>query len=207
MRYWYDFEFLEDGRTIDPISVGVVAEDGREYYAVWDNINDEPLYSRICEHRWLVKNVVPHLPLVPQPDGELVHLEGAQRKVLGATVPYYYEKTRWALDMDSTVVKPRRLIRAELRGFFLADEEPELWAWYAAYDHVALAQLWRPMADLPANLPMYTNDLRQTVRQVGIREQDLPTLPPGAAHHPLSDAHNLRDRFYYVAEYCDGRQL
>ena len=30
----YDFEFLEDGSTIEPISIGMVCEDGREYYAV-----------------------------------------------------------------------------------------------------------------------------------------------------------------------------
>jgi len=34
MRYWYDTEFIEDGSTIDLISIGIVAEDGREYYAI-----------------------------------------------------------------------------------------------------------------------------------------------------------------------------
>src|SRR5258708_14654710 len=32
MRYWYDTEFIEDGKTIDLISIGIVAEDGRELY-------------------------------------------------------------------------------------------------------------------------------------------------------------------------------
>ena len=34
MKYFYDTEFIEDGSTIELISIGVVAEDGREYYAV-----------------------------------------------------------------------------------------------------------------------------------------------------------------------------
>lgn len=34
MRYFYDTEFIEDGSTIDLVSIGIVAEDGREYYAV-----------------------------------------------------------------------------------------------------------------------------------------------------------------------------
>ncbi len=34
MRYFYDTEFIDDGRTIELISIGVTAEDGREYYAV-----------------------------------------------------------------------------------------------------------------------------------------------------------------------------
>ena len=34
MRYFYDTEFIEDGNTIELVSIGIVAEDGREYYAV-----------------------------------------------------------------------------------------------------------------------------------------------------------------------------
>ena len=34
VRYFYDTEFIDDGRTIELISIGVAAEDGREYYAV-----------------------------------------------------------------------------------------------------------------------------------------------------------------------------
>jgi hypothetical protein len=33
MRYWFDTEFVEHGRTIDLMSIGIVSEDGREYYA------------------------------------------------------------------------------------------------------------------------------------------------------------------------------
>ncbi|MFC0313819.1 polyadenylate-specific 3'-exoribonuclease AS [Gordonia phosphorivorans] len=34
MRYFYDCEFIEDGKTIELVSIGVAAEDGREFYAV-----------------------------------------------------------------------------------------------------------------------------------------------------------------------------
>src|SRR5690242_17783704 len=34
VRYFYDTEFIEDGNTIELVSIGVVAEDGREFYAV-----------------------------------------------------------------------------------------------------------------------------------------------------------------------------
>ena len=33
-RYFYDCEFVEDGRTIDLVSIGMVCDDGREYYAI-----------------------------------------------------------------------------------------------------------------------------------------------------------------------------
>lgn len=58
MLYWYDTEFHEDGETIDLISIAIVAEDGREYYAV----NDSADWGRIRENEWLMKNVVPQLP-------------------------------------------------------------------------------------------------------------------------------------------------
>lgn len=56
MRYFYDTEFIEDGSTIDLISIGVVAEDGREFYAV----------STDCDHRragaWVREHVLGQLP-------------------------------------------------------------------------------------------------------------------------------------------------
>ena len=56
MRYFYDTEFIEDGSTIELVSIGVVAEDGREFYAVSTEFN---------EHRagaWVRRNVLPQLP-------------------------------------------------------------------------------------------------------------------------------------------------
>lgn len=57
MKYFIDTEFHEDGRTIDLISIGIVSEDGREYYAV----NGECNFERIetdpnCG--WLRENVM-----------------------------------------------------------------------------------------------------------------------------------------------------
>jgi hypothetical protein len=65
----------------------------------------------------------------------------------------------------------------------------ELWAWFAAYDHVALAQLWGDMPALPREIPRFTRELRQRWEDVG-----KPTLPapPKDAHDALADArHNL----------------
>lgn len=55
MRYFLDTEFIDDGLTISLISIGVVAEDGREFYAEsmqvpWHKASD-----------WLLANVRPHL--------------------------------------------------------------------------------------------------------------------------------------------------
>lgn len=54
-RIFFDTEFIEDGHTIDLISIGMVREDGRAYYA-------EPFetdHSRAND--WVKANVLPHL--------------------------------------------------------------------------------------------------------------------------------------------------
>lgn len=56
MNYYFDTEFLDDGKTIDLISIGIVAEDGREYYAVSANFDE----SRATP--WLHKHVLNHIP-------------------------------------------------------------------------------------------------------------------------------------------------
>lgn len=58
MKFFYDSEFLEDGKTIELISIAFVREDGKAYYAV----NADMDLERILKEPWLVKNVMPHLP-------------------------------------------------------------------------------------------------------------------------------------------------
>lgn len=56
MRYFYDCEFIEDGRTIDLISIAVVSEAGREYYAVSTE------FDASRAGKWVRANVLPKLP-------------------------------------------------------------------------------------------------------------------------------------------------
>lgn len=55
MRYFYDTEFIEDGSTIDLISIGIVAEDGRELYMESAECN----LTKASE--WVQCNVMPYL--------------------------------------------------------------------------------------------------------------------------------------------------
>jgi 3' exoribonuclease, RNase T-like len=61
VRYFYDTEFIDDGLSIELISIGVVAEDGREYYAVSTDFNPERAGS------WVRKHVLPKLPSPSSP--------------------------------------------------------------------------------------------------------------------------------------------
>jgi hypothetical protein len=56
MKYFLDTEFYEDGSTIDLISIGVVAEDGREFYAC----STDAQLHRVSP--WVREHVLPQLP-------------------------------------------------------------------------------------------------------------------------------------------------
>jgi 3' exoribonuclease, RNase T-like len=154
MRYFYDTEFLDNGTIIDFISIGIVDEDGFEYYAV----NADADWDAINAHPWLPDNVVAQLP----------------------------PKDEW---------KSKAQIRDEVKAFLLVGTRPELWAWFAAYDHVVLSQLFGRMLDLPKGIPMYTHDLRAYLDY--IPKTKIPAQPSGQ-HDALQDAHHVRRVFNFV---------
>lgn len=149
MRFFYDCEFIEDGRTIDLVSIGVVDESGREFYAVSTEFDP----TRAID--WVRRNVLDKLPAPADP---------AWRSLAA--------------------------IRADLLTYLSEPGESiELWAWMASYDHVALAQLWGDMRQLPRSIPRFTHELRQRWEDAGS-----PLLPsaPADQHDALADArHNL----------------
>ncbi len=55
-RYFYDCEFIEDGRVVDLVSIGVVDEFGREFYAVSTEFDDTKAIP------WVRRNVLDKLP-------------------------------------------------------------------------------------------------------------------------------------------------
>lgn len=64
-RIWFDTEFIEDGRTIDLISIALVREDGAEYYAECTECD----LGRASD--WVKANVVPHLTGVTKPRAQI----------------------------------------------------------------------------------------------------------------------------------------
>lgn len=149
MRYWFDTEFIEDGKTIDLMSIGIVAEDGRELYLESSECNLDRASP------WVRENVTPHLT------GE-----------------------RWS----------RVAIATDVRNFIDPDRygKPEIWAYYADYDWVALCQLFGTMMDLPKGWPMYCRDLKQLAGSLPLPEQGK------GEHHALADARWTRDAWHYA---------
>jgi len=61
VRFFYDCEFIEDGTTIDLVSIGMVDETGREFYAVSTEFDPSRAIS------WVRRNVLAQLPPLSHP--------------------------------------------------------------------------------------------------------------------------------------------
>jgi hypothetical protein len=107
---------------------------------------------------------------------------------------------RWLFDYTDPAVKRRETIADEVAAFIQATPDVELWADYGAYDHVALAQLWGPMIALPDGVPMFTHDIQQEARRLGIPEDQFPQQQ-GGLHNALADArHNQTVRRWLATQ-------
>jgi len=146
MKYFLDTKFIDDGFTIELISIGIVAEDGREFY----NINRNCKFWNASE--WVRDNVL-------EPMGILIH----------GDFQAIYQDT---YDISSECVKHD--ITKNIIEFFNGDYDIEIWGWYCSYDWVVFCQLFGPMVDIPKGMPYSMMDLRQAMR--GIPKHQRPKV-------------------------------
>jgi hypothetical protein len=150
MKYFLDQEFIEGfhkplfGKKrhfIDLISIGIVCEDGREYYAINTGFRSKDA------DEWVKKNVIAKLP-----DQHVDMMDSPNRRM---------QSLRW---------KSQNQIAEEVLKFFgcwrdqhfwRAPEGVEVYGYYADYDWVLFCSLFGRMIDLPKGFPMYCNDLKQ----------------------------------------------
>lgn len=133
MRYWHDWEFIEDGKTILPISVGMVDENDRslylineDYYVDWINGKEHP-------RDWMIENVLNPI----KDDYHRLYHALTPLADFGEIIVDYISNSGRITDRDDV----------------------ELWGYYGAYDHVALAQRFGPMIDLPQPIPMHSKEI------------------------------------------------
>lgn len=184
MKTFYDTEFLETGPE-EPtrfISLGAVREDGEELYLITNNLY---VLNRANENEWMRENVIRHLPVKQMASGGLAW---------DTQHPDYHR------------VLPNEAIAGLWRDFVLDYErrfefdKPELWAYYGAYDHYVVSQLFGCMRDLPKGMPMYTMDIKQRWHnegQPGLPEQEVN------AHKALDDARWNKVAYEYLDEYAN----
>lgn len=194
MKYFYDTEFLEGTQkkwfgnskpTIDLISIGIISEDNREYYAISKDFNLKEAWNRYeLKHE--------------QASGDMRNIFPEGRKVYwireNVLKPIFKELLNPIMDSKDnnfrvfnyknlkTLVnkygKSNKQIATEIKMFIGTKEtvenyeevkhllNPKFYGYYSAYDHVALCWMFGKMINLPSGFPMYTIDLKQEMDNI-----------------------------------------
>lgn len=139
MRYFLDTEFAERPCSIDLISIAIVAEDGREFYAESSDFEDR------MANEWVLRHVIPQL-----------WSRQADKSKFNA----------WIRDGGTGGLMSREAIAKEVR-IFIGDDKPEFWGYYCDYDWVVFCWLFGSMIDLPKGWPMYCRDIKQLCDTLG----------------------------------------
>ena len=197
MKYFLDTEFLEGTQktwfgyskpTIDLISIGIVAEDGREYYAISNEFNLKEAWHRFDIKRtktgnnsyrdyWLRDNVLKpiHYELaskeVSTPSYD-TWLEVITLRENGVYGDRHYKTLKKLINKYG---KSNKQIAEEVIKFTSTSEcrfveeygdKPEFYGYYADYDWVVFCWLFGKMIDLPKGFPKYCIDLKQELERL-----------------------------------------
>ncbi len=168
MKYFIDTEFIEGFRKsifgksrhfIDLISIGIVAEDGREYYAISNEFNYKDA------DKWVKENVIYTLPL------RLMKKEAVsdfKKRCYLTDIyegPWYDGKSNEQIAIEiqsfvsgSTIKNDGISIKY---NFYHTQGDVQFYGYYCDYDWVVFCSLFGRMIDLPKGFPMYCRDLKQ----------------------------------------------
>lgn len=187
MKYFLDTEFIEgtqrDGilglstskNTIDLISIGIAAEDGREYYAVSKDFNLKEAWNRYQEETpeihgepqrvyWLRNNVLKPIFNVfvfkhNLNNKDKVHTSNDFNYNTFKQLLNIYGKTNENIAEGVKTFCGDRIRNLPSVSNF--ENEVEFYGYYADYDWVVFCWLFGRMIDLPRGFPMYCRDLKQ----------------------------------------------
>ena len=170
---YFDFEFIDDGREIIPISLGMCTDPfhGSGISMPGQTLYLEYQFDLARTNDWVRENVIPHLaqPFEPLRAGvmRLPRHEAAQ------------EIVAWVKQV-------------------CGDTEPRFWGYYPSYDWVLLCQHFGAMTQGPEGWPIRPECLMQFADQLGVSKDDFPVQPENA-HNALADAkwnRTLHDYLY-----------
>ena len=210
MNYYLDTEFVESpiqpkflgvniGKTIftiDLISIGIVSEDDREYYAIssefdvdnaWNKINPTT-HSNEKPYYWIRENVLkpiydelffkagvdrsfPHKsPVFHNPKFTLKNFKILLKKYGKSRKKIAYEISRFVCDADNSLYSKWQDSMnnyAALLRDYKTEDNVKFYGYYADYDWVVFCWLYGRMMDLPKSFPWLCHDLQQMLDDVG----------------------------------------
>lgn len=186
MKYFLDTEFIERPNKIDLISIGLVAEDGREYYAVHTECDC------IDADEWVLKNVLEKMPEYNKGYHDLRSGGGDPSKYGKRTVADIREDLYFFLGQRNNVA-----------------EKCEFYGYYSAYDWVVFCWIFGKMISLPKGFPMYCRDLKQMMDMYNLSaEWKSAVCPdPEEEHNALVDAKWNKSLFEAIEKEYFGRLL
>ena len=166
-------EYFDTKHTIDLISIGIVSEDNREYYAISKDFNLEEAWNRYDLERqnhpysvkeyWIRENVLKPIWV------EYVNRDGEEDNPVES---FSYNSLKKIINKYG---KTNKQIAEEIKKFVYnptsikplgTEESIEFYGYYSDYDWVVFAWLFGKMIDLPKRFPMYCRDLKQTLDKV-----------------------------------------
>lgn len=185
MKYFLDTEFIEGFKkpikwlptignfnkpyhSIQLISIGIVCEDGRTYYAISKEYN----YNDASD--WVKENVILQMyqGLTPankqysEPSTFHKYEGKLNSKIAGEIVKFIYPNALYNHpDCLHNQIGDARA------------EDAEFYAYYADYDWVVFCSIFGTMMDLPKGFPMYCRDLKQTMDEKTLLRYQDPQMP------------------------------
>lgn len=217
MNYFFDTEFLEGvhGNSylpiIDLISIGIVAEDGREFYAVSNEFD----HTAAWKNDWIRENVLSIIykdctgsDLVDTPECyhsfvRAINANGMTRKEIASSVLLFCTNSEEAFNewLGSSDEFFELLHEDECAG-----DAPVFWAYYASTDWVALYQLWESLMGVPKSFPRYVKCLKNWMDFWGFsKEWKRAYCPdPDGAHNALVDARWNKKLYGLLKNYDDA---
>lgn len=213
MKYFLDCEFIEYPGVVDLISIGLVSDDDRTYYA----INKDCNFSKANE--WVRNNVLaalpPYNPLPNQVSPRVWEESRAwkSREDIMLDVAYfmkcrfdytYYLRHGLAgwwdrfclnLGVDCGRGKYSFQLREDV-------EPPEIYGEYSSYDFVCFAQLFGALVNIPSGFPYRCRDIIQLAEdELGIPASELPSsLEIEGNHNALLGAKTVKMRYEWLME-------
>lgn len=174
MKYFLDTEFVEGfhkplfGKRrhfIDLISIGLVCEDGREYYAISNEVDVDMIWN--MEDDFVLNKVVkPMFNQYIKDDWDrwkyISGYSGLDGNFTKANLKSFFKRKG----------KSNKQIATDIR-YFIFDKQidfvnnspifnkADFYAYYADYDWVLFCSLFGRMIDLPMGFPQYCRDLKQ----------------------------------------------
>ena len=182
MKIFFDTEFTGLHQQTTLISIGLVSEDGRNFYAECYDYDPAQL------NPWIAENVLAHLQF---------------------TDPAMQDKTwgdRASFRACCSVRDLPGMLRVWLHQFLAV----EMWGDCCAYDWVLFCELFGGALSLPGQVSIYPRDLAMLLEQAGL-DIDLGRRTfagriGAAQHHALADARVIQGCYQQALAYRDGNQ-